>query len=91
MISKSLEETKAKFDNIITYNEDLEMNVEEYVWASDYKEKKEEVEEIYGRLVAEVSVVAVQHEDACEKQEKQRKAEEVTAASGEGRGGATAG
>ena len=33
-ISKSLEETKAKFDNIITSNEDLEMNVEDSVWTS---------------------------------------------------------
>ena len=46
-ISKSLEETKEKFDNNITSNKDLEMNVKNSVWASDYKEEKKEVEEIY--------------------------------------------
>ena len=46
-VSKCLEEAKAKFDNIITSNEELEMNVEKAVWIKDYKDNKEEVEETY--------------------------------------------
>ena len=91
-VSQCFEETKTKFDIVITSSEELEMNVEEAVWIKDYKDNKEEVEETHKRLVAEISGVAMEYEDACEKQEKQRKAEEVSAA-GElgGGGGATAG
>ena len=49
------------------------MNVEEAVWINDYKNNKEEIEEIYKRLVAEISGVAMEYEDACEKQEKQKR------------------
>ena len=31
-VSKCFEETKAKFDIVITFNEELEMNLEEAVW-----------------------------------------------------------
>ena len=64
------------------------MSMEKSVWETEYKEKQLEVEEMYARLVEEVSVVALQYEDACE---KQRKAAGVTPAAGDRAAGSPAG
>ena len=78
-VSQCFNEAKEKFDIVITSSEELEMSVEEAVWISDYKDNKAEVEVLYRRMVAETSGVAMEYEDACEKQEKQKKSEEMAA------------
>ena len=67
-ISQSLGEATTNFDDVTNSMEDLQMSMEESVWETEYKEKQLEVEEMYARLVEEGSVVAMQYEDACEKQ-----------------------
>ena len=79
-ISQCFNEAKQKFDLVITTTEELKMCIEESVWISDYEDKKAEIEEYYSRMVAEIGGVAVEYEEVCAKQEKQKKVEEAAAA-----------
>ena len=65
-------------------NEELKKCVEESVWQSDYAGKKGEVELYYSRMKEAIAGVAVEFEEVCVEQEKQKKVEEAVAAAAAG-------
>ena len=89
------DETRAKYDQVISSYEDLELSVDEKIWQEQYEAKKHEVQDEYMRFFQAVSGMDVAFEAAGIEQ-RQKEAETIAAAGAPGpavapaRGGAAA-
>ena len=94
-VNRFTDETRVKYEQVISSYDDLELSVTEAVWQNEYQARKQEIEDEYLRFNENVGGVAIEFEAACIEQ-RQREAAAIVAAvapaqAGGGPGGAGGG